>query len=57
MSAECRRAVLIVEDSENSAAMLEIAFLGIPGLSVLTAPSALEACGFWHDGASRCAPW
>lgn len=36
-------AVLIVEDSENSAAMLEIAFLGIPGLSVLLAPSAAEA--------------
>ncbi|SPF37113.1 Response regulator receiver protein [Candidatus Sulfopaludibacter sp. SbA4] len=37
------RAVLIVEDSENSAATLEIAFLGIPGLSVLLASSALEA--------------
>ena len=36
-------AVLIVEDSENSAATLEIAFLGIPGLSVLMAPSAAEA--------------
>ena len=36
-------AVLIVEDSENSAAMLEIAFLGIPGVSVLMAPSATEA--------------
>jgi CheY-like chemotaxis protein len=36
-------AVLIVEDSENSAAMLEIAFLGIPGLSVLMAPTAAEA--------------
>ena len=38
-----RRAVLIVEDSENSAAMLEIALLGIPGLSVLLASSAIEA--------------
>jgi CheY-like chemotaxis protein len=37
------RAVLIVEDSENSAAMLEIAFLQIPGLSVLLASSAFEA--------------
>jgi len=37
------RAVLIVEDSENSAATLEIAFLGIPGLSVLLASSAFEA--------------
>jgi CheY-like chemotaxis protein len=35
--------VLIVEDSENSAATLEIAFLGIPGLSVLTTNSALDA--------------
>jgi len=38
-----RRAVLIVEDSENSAATLEIALLGIPGLSVLLASSAFEA--------------
>ena len=36
-------AVLIVEDSENSRAMLEIAFLGIPDLSVLMVPSAVEA--------------
>ena len=36
-------AVLIVEDSENSAATLEIAFLGIPGIAVLLASSALEA--------------
>ena len=36
-------AVLIVEDSENSRAMLEIAFLGIPDLSVLMVPSAMEA--------------
>lgn len=35
--------VLIVEDSENSAATLEIAFLAIPGVSVLTASSAFEA--------------
>ena len=35
--------VLIVEDSENSAAMLEMAFLGIPGLDVLMAPSAVDA--------------
>ena len=44
-------AVLIVEDSENSAAMLEIAFLGIPGLSVLTTPSGVEALRIL-DGAS-----
>jgi len=35
--------VLIVEDSENSAAMLEMAFLGIPGVSVRLAASAAEA--------------
>jgi CheY-like chemotaxis protein len=40
---EGARAVLIVEDSENSAAMLEMTFLGIPGLAVLMAPSAIEA--------------
>ena len=44
-------AVLIVEDSENSAAMLEIAFLGIPGLSVLTTASGVEALRIL-DGAS-----
>ena len=43
-------AVLIVEDSENSAAMLEIAFLGIPGVSVLMAPSATEALRLLEDG-------
>lgn len=44
-------AVLIVEDSENSAAMLEIAFLGIPGVSVLMAPSAVEALRLLNGGA------
>src|ERR1039458_8068545 len=43
-------AVLIVEDSENSAAMLEIAFLGIPGVSVLTVPSATEALRILDGG-------
>jgi CheY-like chemotaxis protein len=43
-------AVLIVEDSENSAAMLEIAFLGIPGISVLMAPSATEALRLLEGG-------
>jgi two-component system, chemotaxis family, chemotaxis protein CheY len=37
------RTVLIVEDSENNAATLEIAFLGIPGVSVMMASSAVEA--------------
>jgi two-component system chemotaxis response regulator CheY len=35
--------VLIVEDSENSAATLEIALLGIPGVSVRLASSAVQA--------------
>jgi CheY-like chemotaxis protein len=37
------RAILIVEDSENSAAMLEMAFLGIPDVRVMQAPSGIEA--------------
>ena len=37
------RNVLIVEDSDNSAATMEMALLGIPGLSILRAPSGLEA--------------
>ena len=45
-------AVLIVEDSENSAAMLEIAFLGIPGVSVLTTPSGVEALRILDGGTS-----
>ena len=43
MPVEGDSAVLIVEDSENSAATLEIAFLGIPGVSVLMASSGFEA--------------
>jgi CheY-like chemotaxis protein len=43
MAVEGDSAVLIVEDSENSAATLEIAFLGIPGVSVRLASSGLEA--------------
>jgi two-component system, chemotaxis family, chemotaxis protein CheY len=43
MAVEGDSAVLIVEDSENSAATLEIAFLGIPGISVRMASSGLEA--------------
>jgi CheY-like chemotaxis protein len=37
------RPVLIVEDSENSAAMLEIALSSIPGVTLLMAASAVEA--------------
>ena len=36
-------AVLIVEDSENNASMLEMALLGIPDLRVVQAPSGVEA--------------
>ena len=43
MAVESDSAVLIVEDSENSAATLEIAFLGIPGVRVRMATSGLEA--------------
>ena len=35
--------VLVVEDSENTAAMLEIALSDIPGVSIVLASSALEA--------------
>jgi len=44
------RSVLIVEDSENSAAMLEIALQGIPGTSVLTTNCALEALRILDGG-------
>ena len=37
------RPVLVVEDSENSAAMLEIALSNIPEVTVVLASSALEA--------------
>jgi CheY-like chemotaxis protein len=37
------RAVLIVEDSENSAAALEMALTGIPDVMVLLARSGVEA--------------
>jgi CheY-like chemotaxis protein len=43
--------VLIVEDSESSAVTLEIAFLGIPGVSVLIVPSAAEAWRILEGGA------
>ena len=52
MPPEVDASVLIVEDSENSAATLEIAFLGIPGVSILTASSAVEALRILNgDGA------
>ena len=50
---EGERAVLIVEDSENSATTLEIAFLGIPGLAVLLASSAVEAVRILDRGGAN----
>jgi two-component system chemotaxis response regulator CheY len=47
------RAVLIVEDSENSATMLEIAFLGIPDLTVVLASSAMEAVRILNRGSAN----
>ena len=44
------RSVLVVEDSENSAAMLEIAFLGIPNIAVLLTESAVEAMRILDSG-------
>lgn len=41
--ADASQPVLVVEDSENSAALLEIALSGIPGVSVKLASSAVEA--------------
>jgi len=43
-------AVLVVEDSENSAATLEIALLGIPGVAVLLTTSAVEAMRILNAG-------
>lgn len=48
----CPRGVLIVEDSENSAAMLEIAFSEIPGVSLTVTQSAVEAWRILHNGAA-----
>jgi two-component system, chemotaxis family, chemotaxis protein CheY len=46
------RVVLIVEDSENSASTMEMTLLGIPGVSVLLAPSGLEALRIIHEAGS-----
>jgi CheY-like chemotaxis protein len=46
------RSVLIVEDSENSAATMEMALLGIPGVSVLLAASGLEALRIMDEAGS-----
>jgi len=47
--ADPARTVLIVEDSETSAAMLEVAALEIPGVAVMTASNALEALRILED--------
>ena len=49
-NSEMPQSVLIVEDSENSAATLEIAFLEIPGLSILHASSAADALRILESG-------
>ena len=41
-------AVLIVEDSANSATTMEMALMGIPGVSVLVAGSGWEALHIMH---------
>jgi CheY-like chemotaxis protein len=43
LGAEKTAAVLIVEDSENTAVMLEIALQAIPGVTILLASSGTEA--------------
>lgn len=42
-SADLAYQVLIVEDSENAATTMEMALIGIPGVSVLRAPTGHEA--------------
>ncbi len=46
------RTVLVVEDSENSAIMMEMALFGIPGLSLLMAGSGQEALRILRNGSS-----
>ncbi len=49
------RSVLIVDDSENAAATLEVALLGIPELAVITASSGAEALRILGDGSNIAA--
>ena len=44
------RTILVVEDSENSAVMMEMALFGIPGVSLLMAESGLEALRILRNG-------
>ncbi len=50
MPSEGAHPVLIVDDSENAAAMLEIALGGIPGVSVQLATSAVDALRILNGG-------
>jgi two-component system chemotaxis response regulator CheY len=55
-SPSVERPVLVVEDSENSAAMLEIALSDIPAVTIVLAPTALEAWRILNgEGPSICA--
>jgi CheY-like chemotaxis protein len=47
--------VLIVDDSDNTLATLEVALLAIPGLSVITASSGAEALRILDNGADIAA--
>jgi CheY-like chemotaxis protein len=49
------RSVLIVDDSENAMAALEVALLAIPGLAVITASSGVEALRILHNAAGVAA--
>jgi len=44
------RKVVIVEDTESCAATLEIAFLSIPDITVITVSSARQALEILHNG-------
>lgn len=50
MPLEAAHPVLVVDDSENAAAMLEIALEEIPGVSVRLASNAMEALRILDDG-------
>ena len=49
------RSVLIVDDSENATAALEVALLAIPELTVITASSGAEALRILEDAAAGVA--
>ena len=53
MQPEPVHTILIVEDSDNCAAAMEIAVLGIPGVSVLRAFSGMEALRILEQSGSE----